>query len=97
MCFKYAVAVGLNHKKIKKDLQRISKFTPYINKYKRKELSFPTGSIDWIKFETNNKAIALNVLFSPHKSEQIKQVYISKHNSERENQLICLKITEGKK
>ena len=43
-----------------------------------------------------NKTIALNVLFSPNNREEIKQAYISKHNSKREKQVILI-ITDGKK
>ena len=32
-CFQYAATVALNHEEIKKDLQRISKSKPFINKY----------------------------------------------------------------
>ena len=32
-CFPYAIAVTLNHDEIKKDLQRITKVKPFINKY----------------------------------------------------------------
>ena len=31
--FQYAIRIALNHKKIVKDLQRISKFKPFIKKY----------------------------------------------------------------
>ena len=30
-----------------------------------KEINFLSQKIDWIKFESNNKLIALNVLFPP--------------------------------
>ena len=32
-CFQYNATVALNHEKIKKDMQRISKSKPFINKY----------------------------------------------------------------
>ena len=32
-CFQYVAAVGLNHDKVKKVLQRITKIKPFINKY----------------------------------------------------------------
>ena len=32
-CFKYAIALALNHEKIKKDPQRISKIKPFIDNY----------------------------------------------------------------
>ena len=47
-------------------------------------------------FETTNKSIALNILFIPHKKKEIRQTYISKHNSELPKQVILLMITSGK-
>ena len=52
---------------------------------------------DWKKFEQNNKKIALNILFVPHNTEKIRLAYKSKHNFKRENQVILLMITDGKK
>ena len=49
------------------------------------------------KFETNNKTIALNVMFSPSNGKKVKKAYISKHNSVRETRAILLMIIEGKK
>ena len=31
-------------------------------------------------FELNNKSIALNILYAPYNSEEIKHAYKSKHN-----------------
>ena len=39
-----------------------------------RKTDFPTHSKDWENFETNNKSIALNVLFISHKKE-IRQAY----------------------
>ena len=52
---------------------------------------------DFKKFEKNNKSIALNVLFVPYNLEQIRPGYVLKFNSNRENQIILLEITDGKK
>ena len=48
-------------------------------------------------FESNNKSIALNILFVPYNAENIRLAYKSKHNFKRENQVILLMITDGKK
>ena len=58
--FQYATTVALNYEQIKKDPQRISKIKPFIDQYNWKEIYFPSHIEDWKKFETNNKAIALN-------------------------------------
>ena len=48
-------------------------------------------------FESNNKSIALNILYVPHNIKKIRQAYKSKYNSNRENQVILLMITDCKK
>ena len=97
-CFQYALTVALNYQSIKKDPQRISKIKPFINQYNWKEIDFPAQpSKDWKKFESNNKSIALNVLYIPYNTEKIRLAYKSKHNFKRNNQVILLMITDGKK
>ena len=43
-CFKYAITVALNHKKIGKNRQRITKI-------KEKDIKFPSHSNEWKKFD----------------------------------------------
>ena len=69
----------------------------YINKYNWERVEFPAGLKDWIKFERNNKTIALNILFAPHNTEKLRVAYRSKYNHKREKQVILLMITDGKK
>ena len=69
---------------------------PFIDQYNWKGIEFPSYSKDWKKFEQNNKTIALNILFVPYNTKQIKQAYISKYNNERDNKVILLMITNGK-
>ena len=86
-CFKYAVTVTLNYEEIeKKDRQRITKIKPFINKYNWEGMM---GK----KFEKNDVTIALNVLYP--KKEKIYHAYVSKHNSNREKQVILLMISNG--
>ena len=61
------------------------------------EGNFPSHKKDWKKFESNNKSIALNVSYVPYNTEEIRHAYKSKHNLKRENQVILLMITDGKK
>ena len=49
------------------------------------------------KFESNNKSIALNILYVPYNTEKIRHAYKSKYNLTRENQVILLMITDGGK
>ena len=97
-CFKYAITVPLNYKKIKNHPERISNIKPFIYQYKWNGVEFPSHSEDWKKFEQNNTTIARNILFAPYNTKQIKQAYISKYNHKRDNQVILLMITDdGKK
>ena len=94
-CFQCTVTVALNHEKIKKDPQRITKIKSSTNKYNWKEINFPSEKDDWKKFEEKNVTIALNVFYS--KKEKIYPAYVSKHNSNREKQVILLMISNGDK
>ena len=61
--FQNALNDALNYQTIEKDPQRISKLKAYINMFNRKGIEFPAGPEEWIKFERNDKPIALNILF----------------------------------
>ena len=82
---------------MKKNPQRISKLKPYINKYNWEGIDFPAGPKEWIKFEKNNKTIALNVLYIPHNTKTISVAYRSEYNNKRKKQVILLMITNSKK
>ena len=70
-CFQYAITVALNHDKINKHPQRVSKIKPFIEQYNWNGIDFPPTSKDWKKFEQNNESIALNVLYVPHGNKKI--------------------------
>ena len=89
--FQNAVTVALNYEEIKKDPQRITKTKPFINKYYWETINFPSEKDDLKKFEKNNVTIALNVLYA--KQEKIYPAYVSKHNLNREKQVIVLMIS----
>ena len=76
-CFQYTLTVTLNYENIKKDRQRISIIKPVIDQYNWKEIDFPSHRMDWEKFESNNKSIALNILYVPHNTEEIRHAYKS--------------------
>ena len=71
-CFQYAITALLNYQNINHNPERISKIKPFINNYNWKDIEFPSHSKDWRKFECNNKAIALNILYVPYKTEEIR-------------------------
>ena len=96
-CFQYVVTVALNHDKINKNPQRVSKIKPFIDQYNWNDIDFPSTSKDWKKFELNNKSIALNILYVPDKTGKIQLAYKSKYNLMREKQVVLLMITNGEK
>ena len=96
-CFQYTLTVALNHQQIKNHPERISNLKPFIDQYNWKGINFPSQKEDWKEFESNNKSIALNILFVPYNAENIRLAYKSKHNFKRKNQVILLMITNGKK
>ena len=60
-------------------------------------IEFPAGPKEWIKFERNNKAIALNVLYVQYNTKKISVGYRSEYNNKRKKQVVLLMITNGKK
>ena len=94
-CFQYAITTAMNYQNINCHPKRISKLEPFINSYNWKDIQYPSHSKDWKKFEQNNKTIALNILYVPYNTNEIKQAYISKYNNERDSQVNLLMITDG--
>ena len=74
----------------------MSKLKSYINKYNLKGIDFPAGSKDWIKFEKNNKIIALNVLYVPRNTKTTSVAFRSEYNNKRKKQVILLMTTDRK-
>ena len=86
-CFKWSIIAGLNYNKIKeKELKKIEKF-------KRADTDFSLYQREWEEFEQSNTLIALNILFAPYNSEEIKLAYKSNYNK-RKNQVILLMIND---
>ena len=95
-CFQYAVNVALNYEQIKSHLERILNIKPFIDQCNWREINFLSHKNDWNEFEKTNKTIALNILYLPHDTEEIRHAYKSKHNLSRENQVILFMITNDK-
>ena len=64
-----------------------------ILKFKRVDTDFSSYQRKWEEFEQNNTSIALNFLFVPHNSEEVKFTYKSNYNK-RKNQVILLMISD---
>ena len=69
-------------------MPRIAKIKSFLDQYNRKERNFPTGLKYRNKFQTNNKAVTLNVLFLPSSSDGLENY---------ENQVIVVMVTDGEK
>ena len=96
-CFQYAVTTTLNYQNIKHNPERITKIKPFINNYDWNGIYFPSHEKDWNKFELNNKKIALNVVFIPYNTKQIRLACIPKYNSNRGKQANLLMVTDNNK
>ena len=70
-CFQCATTVALNHEKVKKDPQRITKIKLFINKYNWEEINFPTEKNDWKKSEKNTVTISFNDLYNKIKKNTL--------------------------
>ena len=60
-------------------------------------MELPAQPSDWKKFEQNKRSIALNILFVPNGTKDIKLAYKSKYNGKHEKKVILLMIGDGKK
>ena len=83
--------------KLKATLKEYQKSSLLLTTMIGKKQDFPAQQKDQKKFELNSKAIALNILFVPYNTEDIRLAYKSKYNFKRENHVILLMITDGKK
>ena len=96
-CFMYAVTIALNHKEIRKNIERMSKkLIEHIPKYSWNYIDFPASIPDYKTFEKSNENIALNVLYVPYNTEEKRAEYVSKFNFKRKNQVTLLEITDDK-
>ena len=76
--FQNALDDALNYQTTEIDPERISKLKPYFNWYNWEGIEFLARPKDWIKFERNNKTIALNI--SKVKRNTKQQVLHIDHN-----------------
>ena len=67
--------MALNYEQIEIHLERLSKIKPFIDKYNWKDINFPSHKKDWKKLESNNKTIALDILYVPYNIKEIRCAY----------------------
>ena len=92
-CFQYGVTIVLNCDKIGKNSEIVIKIESFIINYNWEKTNFPSVKDDWKKMRKNNIIITLNVLHA--KKEKPYPVYVSRHNSNLEEQIILLMIPKG--
>ena len=90
----YALTVPLNYGKINNHPEKLSKITRFIDQYNWNEINFSSNQKDWKKFESNNKSLALNIMYIPHNTEDIRHAYKSKFSLTKEHQVILLMISD---
>ena len=78
-CLEYAITVALNHQNIKNNPERITKIKPFLTNMIGKKYIFHQIKKIGMSFKQNNKTIALNILYVPHNTEEIRHAYKSKH------------------
>ena len=79
-CFLFAIVLALNYQSISNNPQRVNNLMPFIPNYNWDNIEFPAGFKEYTIFERDNCDIALNILYVPHKTQEIRPAYISKHN-----------------
>ena len=94
-CFLFARVLALNYQRISHNPQRVSNLMPFIPNYNWDNIEFPAGHKEYTIFERDNCDIALNILYVPHKTEEIRPAYISKHNNTRNVHANLLMTTDG--
>ena len=60
-------------------------------------IDFSSHKKDWNEFEKNNKSVALNILYVPHNTKEVRHAFKSKYNLKSENQVILLMSAGGEK
>ena len=96
-CFKWAVIEALHHEDIKHHPERISLLRSYEKQYNWKGHEFPVSIKKIDKFEKNNPGIAVNVLFSNKKNQNIYTAHRSGRNVKCKKQVNLLMIVDGEK
>ena len=87
-CLRWSIISTLNYNKITK-----KEFENIFEKIRYQDKDFSSHKRDWGNFE-QSKSIAPNVLFSLKDSEEIKLLYKSEYNLERENKVLLLMIND---
>ena len=96
-CFMYAVTIALFNKEFGKNTGRISQnLCLYSDIFYWYGINFPASYEDYEAFERLNSDVALNILYIPFEEENVLPEYILNRNFDKKDQVILLKISDGK-
>ena len=85
-CFAWAVVASIHNEEIGKNVHRVRKLAPFINKYDWSDINFSAEQKDWDRFErNNNNNVALNILSAQSTKKKLNIIRTSKFNNEREH------------
>ena len=87
--------IALNHETISNNPKRIANLVPFIPQDNLGDINFPASYKEYTTFEKNSRGIALSMLFIEHKTQEIRQSYILKHNKTRNTHANLLMIRNG--
>ena len=88
-CFQYALTVAYLMQQIQNNPERILKIKSFIDQYNWKDIDVSSRRKDWKKFESNNKSIAVNILYVPHNTKETRHAYKSPENKLKKHKKVC--------
>ena len=93
----YAVTIALFNKEVGKNLGRIiQNLRLYTDIFSWDHIDFPASQKGYATFERLNSDVALNILYATFEDENVCPEYISNRNFDQIDQVILLKISDGK-
>ena len=93
----YAVTIAIFNKEFGKNPGRISQnLRLYSDIFHWYDINFPAYYKDYETFERLNSDVALNILYIPFEEENVLPEYISNRYFDKKDQVMLLKISDGK-
>ena len=80
ICCDCSIELSQHQRQSRKNIKK-----PFIELYNWKDIDFLSHKKDSKKFEWNNNSIALNILFLPYNTKEIRHTYKSQNRFKREN------------
>ena len=92
----YAIGIVLYHNELGKNPGRISKKLDIYSTFNWQNIDFPASYEDYATFERLNSDVALNILYVPFNEQNVCPDQISNRNFDKIDQVILLKVNDGK-